>query len=708
MKRFKSCILFLSLLLLGLMISDNIQAGNTADNKDDKKITPKKLEKIYHPDNYKNDFEPGTVIVKLKSAVTTRRAPSSSFLGIDVKKAEELAVANKAEPQKIEKNSDSVRGTELILTLERDTKQAVLDAIDILKENPDVAYAQPNYLYDVEGQDSGGSSAVSEPVEPKTQNDITATPNDPRYSELWGMQKINMPSAWDLSKGSANVKVGVLDTGIDYNHTDLAVNVYEGLGYNFYDFTDNNGHGTHVAGTIGAKGNNSLGVVGVNWNTYIVPVKIGNENSSTGTASDSVTLRRALMYSENIGLHVVNVSYSFFDGGQYDILVEDGLNYFSGIVVGAAGNSNSNYNNTYNCDNLILVGNSTQSDGKASDSSYGEAVDIFAPGTSILSTIPGNGYGFMSGTSMAAPHVTGAAALLKAYKPSSTNKDIKELICGTAMQATALINKCEADGILNVQKLLTDESRRIGDFSFQRLSGHEITITYYHGSNLTVIFPSVLGGYNVTELGTPPSAQFPYGAPVVSTAVTHVIMPDSVNNLGVCTFLSRTSLQYVYLSANLNYLPFSTFNGCSSLTDVVLPNNLETIGTNVFLDCTSLRNITLPNSVVTIQSFAFDGCTSLQQISLSSQLREIWYAAFIRCSSLQSITIPSSVERLEFAFPDCSSLDNVRFMGANPPAYFTSDTFDGCRLLSTIYVPWGASARYRSLQFLMPYRIVEI
>ena len=141
---------------------------------------------------------------------------------------------------------------------------SVTQAVAALESNPAVAYAEPNYLYHA-----------------------TALPNDPRYSQLWGMAKISAPSAWNITTGSAAVKVAVVDTGIATDHLDLSSNVAPG-----YDFVqgdsdprDYNGHGTHVAGTIGARGNNAIGVTGVNWQVGLMPVRVLDGNGSGSNAN---------------------------------------------------------------------------------------------------------------------------------------------------------------------------------------------------------------------------------------------------------------------------------------------------------------------------------------------------------------------------------------------------------------------------------------
>ena len=222
---------------------------------------------------------------------------------------------------------------------------------------------------------------------------------------------------------------------------------------------DTFGHGTHVAGIIGASGNNETGVVGMNWNVSIVPIKITDDTESA--AATTVSLWRALNYAQQVNLAAVNISYAFFEGEHYEMALEDVIRNYSGLVVGAAGNSNRNLDAyfPYDCENLILVGNATSADERysnsASGSNYGaNTVDLFAPGTYIYSTFPGNTYSKKTGTSMAAPHVTGTAALLWAYDPSLTAEQVKQAILESVDQVEELSTLCSTGGRLNAYKAL--------------------------------------------------------------------------------------------------------------------------------------------------------------------------------------------------------------------------------------------------------------
>ncbi len=326
--------------------------------------------------------------------------------------------------------------------------------IEALRKYNAVKYIQPDYIVE-----------------------MNAKPNDPEYSKLWGLKNsgqnggepgfdIGAEEIWDTTTGSKDIIVAVIDTGIDYNHADLKGNLWTNSGEipdngkdddgngiidDYYginakkdgtitgDPMDDVSHGTHCAGTIGAVGNNGVGVVGVNWNVQIMALK--SLGSDGGTTATSIT---CMEYAINHKANVISMSLGSKDGtGPYVPAEYDMLNRARAagiLVVAAAGNAYKNndklphYPSDYSLDNIISVA-AMDSKGKpmyfgpGSGTDWGAtSVDVAAPGVDIYSTIPGGGYGYMSGTSMATPHVSGMAALLMSAYPSANYALIRDAI----------------------------------------------------------------------------------------------------------------------------------------------------------------------------------------------------------------------------------------------------------------------------------------
>ena len=340
----------------------------------------------------------------------------------------------------------------------------VKDAIARYRAHPDVVYAEPNYIV-------------------HALQDAQATPNDPQFGTLWGLHNtgqsggtpdadIDAPEAWNITTGSSDVVVAVIDTGTDYTHPDLAANMFQntadcnangvdddGNGYiddcygidalnNDSDPMDDNRHGTHTAGTIGAFGNNGLGVVGVNWNVRLMPCKFLGANGS-GPTTAAIACLEYVKTMKDRGVNIVATSNSW-GGGAYSQALYDAIDAQRqrGILfIASAGNAaldndtNAVYPANYSLPNVISVAATTRTDSLASFSDYGRrSVHVGAPGEDILSTTPNNTYSTLSGTSMAAPHVSGVAALLKAHDPSRDWRAIRNLILAGGDTIPALAN----------------------------------------------------------------------------------------------------------------------------------------------------------------------------------------------------------------------------------------------------------------------------
>jgi subtilisin family serine protease len=299
-------------------------------------------------------------------------------------------------------------------------------------------------------------------VTPDFELTTQSIPNDPSFGSLWGLSNngsqggllnadINIEPAWALGTATSIV-TAVIDTGVDYTHPDLASNIWtntdevagngiddDGNGFvddvrgwdfvnNDSDPMDDNGHGTHVAGTIGAVGNNGIGVTGVAWTASIMPLKFLDQSGS-GSLSDAI---KAIQYARVNGAKIINASWG---GGGFSSALQSAITQFitsGGLFVAAAGNEATNNDVTpsypANYQGVISVGASTRTDTRASFSNYGTSVDVFAPGQSILSTLPGNRYGSLSGTSMATPQVAGALALLWGQNPTLSATTISQAL----------------------------------------------------------------------------------------------------------------------------------------------------------------------------------------------------------------------------------------------------------------------------------------
>jgi thermitase len=253
---------------------------------------------------------------------------------------------------------------------------------------PDVVYAEPNFIVRT-----------------------AFTPNDPRYASQYAPKKIFADIGWAAVQGSANIRIAIIDTGVDGGHPDLAGKLVPG--YNFVHNTanahDDHGHGTHCAGIAAAATNNGIGIAGVGFNSSIMPIKV---LSSTGSGTSS-NVANGIIWAANNGAHVISLSLG---STSFSEAIRDAVDYAwnkGSLVVGAAGNNGNStpfYPAAY--DNAISVGSTDANDQRSSFSNFGTWVDVAAPGSSIDSTLRGGGYGLMSGTSMAAPHVAGQAALL--------------------------------------------------------------------------------------------------------------------------------------------------------------------------------------------------------------------------------------------------------------------------------------------------------
>ncbi|MBI2654535.1 S8 family serine peptidase [Candidatus Woesearchaeota archaeon] len=415
----------------------------------------------YASNHKTSNFVKGEVIVKLKEN------NNADVLGVEKEKVRKIIPTNK----KLDMGLDR-----LYLVKVNDVKSAIRS----LEKNPGIEYAEPNYIVK-----------------------IAVIPNDPYFSNLYGLHNIGQtggtvdadidaPESWDTQTGSSNVVVAVIDTGVDYNHEDLSTNMWTNtneipnngidddnntfvddyLGWDFIN-NDNNpiddhGHGTHVSGTIGAVANNGIGVAGVSWNVKIMPLKFLGADGF-GTTANAVS---AVQYATTMNVHIMSNSWG---GGDYSQALRDAIeaaNQAGILFVAASGNSGvntdvtPNYPSAYDNENIVAVAATDHNDTLVYFSNYGAvSVDLAAPGVSILSTVPqglcsfcdASGYKSLSGTSMATPHVSGAAALIKAQY-GATHLQIKTRLLRGVDSIVSLQDKIVSEGRLNVFSSLENDS----------------------------------------------------------------------------------------------------------------------------------------------------------------------------------------------------------------------------------------------------------
>jgi len=408
---------------------------------------------------------PGQVVIKYKTARNFLAAAASlETFGIDVVKSlPELAV----------------------VVGEFSPKKNIEDMVRACKALPNVEYAEPNYYVHALGNEPGilkpGSNATA------TQPGAIRIPNDPRFGEQWSLNNsndadIDAPEAWDIQIGNAEVIVGIVDTGIDYNHEDLQDNIWrnpgesgggkesngvddDGNGYiddwRGWDFAngdndpnDDNGSGTHAAGIIGATGNNAKGIAGVNWRVQLTPLKFLRGEGS-GTTEDAI---EAIVYAAKMGIKILCNNWG---GNGNSRALQDAIQYASdnGVLfiatAGRAGidvDTTPTYPSGYDLPNIIAVTSSDRDD-KLIGNFGRRSVDLAAPGLSILSAQPLNRYQSLS--TGATPQVAGVCALVWAQYPNLKLQQVINRVLGSVDRKTEFINLMTTAGRLNAANALS-------------------------------------------------------------------------------------------------------------------------------------------------------------------------------------------------------------------------------------------------------------
>ncbi|NHN30918.1 S8 family peptidase [Paenibacillus agricola] len=348
--------------------------------------------------------------------------------------------------------------------------------------NWDIQYVEPHFLYLT-------NTAVPTASETgRTANDVIAAPvapNDSLYQRYqWNLPLVDTELGWTITKGSKDVIVAVVDTGVDLDHPDL-VNQLVG-GYNVVDVElppmDDVGHGTHVAGVIGAIINNRIGVAGMSWYNPIMPIKVLDH---TGAGS-TYAVAQGIIWATDHGAKVINLSLGNYADANF---LHDAIQYaydHDVVLIAASGNDNTEqagYPAAY--PEVFAVAAADAQRKKATFSNYGDYIDVAAPGVSIASTYPHNQYASLSGTSMASPHVTALAALIRSANPKLSNHEVMQIMRDTATDAGPVgKDKYFGYGIIDVAAALRSAAGIKNKEAASAESGGSTTIGTDNGNNV--------------------------------------------------------------------------------------------------------------------------------------------------------------------------------------------------------------------------------
>ncbi|KAA0009195.1 MAG: PKD domain-containing protein, partial [Thermoplasmata archaeon] len=430
------------------------------------------------------EFAPGELIVKFKNSLTIEnRKVSGGIVEVGFQSIDSLnREYNVTGIEKIFKNK-AIQNLSNIYKLTLEKNSNILAVAREYEKDPHVEYAEPNYIYHT-----------------------CVIPNDPDFDLQWALNQpsdhdIDAPEAWDIETGNKHVVIAIIDTGVDYNHPDLAGNIWinedeipdngiddDGNGYvddiRGWDFVnttasvwpgedgtirdndpmDFHGHGTHCSGIAGAITNNSIGIAGVCWNCSIMAVRAGYKGSDGGGYLENDDSAAAIVYAVDNGANVISMSWGSYYSSN---LIKNALDYAynNGVVlVAAAGNDNvSTKHYPAGYDNVISV-SATDSNGvKAIFSNYGSWIDVAAPGVNIYSTYLNGTYTSLSGTSMACPFVAGLAGLILSKNPSFSQEEVRTILRSTTDNISS--SKYVGIGRINAYKAMLRNSTPIANLN---------------------------------------------------------------------------------------------------------------------------------------------------------------------------------------------------------------------------------------------------
>lgn len=498
MKRLKRSKMYMAFILSLSMLTANITvafADNSVESKVNNISAYDIVENAEGLSEYNQEYIPGEVIIclngnysedylnsLLNNSNSRTRSVNAPAAIAEIKDLTRTQQTN----TKLRSAATETSKKKIYLLKLNDEQQDIDNVIEELEAYPEIEYASPNYVFKIESPIANDFFYEDEEADAVLNS--------------WGLEYVKAPEAWEYCSGSPDVLIGIVDSGVDFNHPDLADNMWinmgewgengelsnngiddDGNGYiddyngwNFYNDTNETydlyGHGTHVAGTAAASGANNMGVYGVAKDCKIAALKIASDPDSHGYSSYSfAAVIEALDYANAMNIPVTNNSYSQSynylpnHDEAFSAIFKAAIENYNGIFVASSGNDgegyHANYPAAYDCDNIISVSGSSRLGQPESDVfNFGAStVDLTAPAVHVWSCKNNTStYVSESGTSMAVPHVVGAVALLKSFKPEMTNDEIKDCILSTVTTTPdyEIWHCVAADGVLNVAAAL--------------------------------------------------------------------------------------------------------------------------------------------------------------------------------------------------------------------------------------------------------------
>lgn len=458
--------------------------------------------KVYSNATVEQEFDDSRILVVLDKRISkANKKLNKNFFGF--LKDAQITDLTQIEGNIADKNIDEENFRQILeIQLPENSKQNVLKVIKQLEKIPGVKYAGPDYVLEesVDATPSAANASVMRASTPDPDISVDGT---------WALRKINAYKAWKITEGSSSVKVGVVDSGIAA-HPELISNTT--AGWDFYHdnniTTDDPGHGTTTASVIGAIGNNDFGSTGLNQNVTLVPLQIDVPYGEGPIYTVNISyIIQAIAYAINDDIPILTFSLSGSDSSE---ALKQAIQNYPGLFVCAAGGKNyttynldveSQYPACYNLPNMITVGASLEDDSFASVfSNYGKnVVHIFAPGDNIVCPFPTNwcdidrcsaetthitrGYHLIGGTSIAAPFVTGVAALMLSVNPTLTTSQLKSLILESGDTVAGLSDYCSTGKRLNAYNAVKAATVYFEDFSdgingWKVFGGGDLILTY--------------------------------------------------------------------------------------------------------------------------------------------------------------------------------------------------------------------------------------